>query len=241
MNAATVHTATTTSTLPKAAFWDMDGTLVDTEPYWIEAEMRLVSDHGGYWDVSLAHQLVGSALDRSALILQEAGVKLSVREIIDHLSESVIGRVRESLPWRPGARELLADLHAAGVRCALVTMSERALASEIVAALDHEYFEFLVTGDEVAHGKPHPEPYLKAIEAMRSSDPSLGAADCVVFEDSIPGAASGMESGALTIVVPHAVAVPEDPRHVQWETLVGKTSSDVASLLAQRTSLGAAL
>ena len=128
-SAAAVPDATTTPPSLKAVLWDMDGTLVDTEPYWIAAEIGLVSEHGGHWDVEKAMGLVGNALESSAAVLQDAGVQLSVREIVDHLSHSVIASVRKELPWRPGARELLAELHGRGVRCALVTMSERNLAA----------------------------------------------------------------------------------------------------------------
>lgn len=212
----------------------MDGTLVDTEPYWIAAEIELVSAHGGQWDEDKAHQLVGSALDTSARILQEAGVKLSEREIIDHLSHQVIAGIRRELPWRPGARELLAELHNKGVRCALVTMSERNLAAEVAQALEHEYFEFLVTGDEVQNGKPHPEPYLMAIEMLRKTDPSITAAHCAALEDSVPGVASAMASGVATIAIPNAVPLAFDSHRTTWETLAGKTYDDVNAVVAAK-------
>ena len=118
-------------------------------------------------------QLVGQSLVFSAGILQQAGVTLEKREIIDTLTSQVISKVRTSVPWRPGARELLDQLHEAGVRCALVTMSEAPLAREIVASLPKPYFEFLVTGDTVTYGKPHPEAYLKAVELLKEQDPDL--------------------------------------------------------------------
>ena len=79
----------------------------------------------------------------------------------------------------------------AGVRCALVTMSEGPLAREIVASLPKPYFEFLVTGDTVTQGKPHPEAYLKAVELLQEADPGLTIDHCVALEDSAPGSSSG--------------------------------------------------
>ncbi|GAP60090.1 had-Superfamily hydrolase, subfamily IA, variant 3 [Arthrobacter sp. Hiyo1] len=70
----------------KAALWDMDGTLVDTEPYWIAAERTLVESYGGAWSHEQAMQLVGQSLMHSAGILQKAGVNLEKREIVDSLS-----------------------------------------------------------------------------------------------------------------------------------------------------------
>ena len=108
------HTADadrTVPALPAAVLWDMDGTLVDTEPYWIEAEHELVAAHGGVWNDEFAHQLVGNALEVSAqLIIDQSGIALSVPEIIDALLERVITQVEQRVPWRPGARELLLEL-----------------------------------------------------------------------------------------------------------------------------------
>ncbi|MBT2522053.1 HAD family phosphatase [Arthrobacter sp. ISL-28] len=220
--------------LLKAVLWDMDGTIVDTEPYWIEAEHQLVAEYGGTWSHEQAMQLVGQSLVFSAGILQQAGVKLEKREIIDTLTAQVISRVRQNVPWRPGARELLDELFAAGVRCALVTMSEAPLAREIVASLPRPYFQFLVTGDTVTKGKPDPEAYLKAMELLRQDDPELTMDQCVALEDSAPGAAAAVASGAVTIAIPHIVPLPADPRRAMWDTLENRGVADLQDLVALR-------
>lgn len=220
--------------LLKAVLWDMDGTIVDTEPYWIEAEHGLVEAHGGTWSHEQAMQLVGQSLVHSAGILQRAGVRLEIREIIDTLTAQVISRVRHHVPWRPGARELLDELFTSGVRCALVTMSETPLAREIVASLPRPYFEFLVTGDTVTQGKPHPEAYLKAMELLQRQDPGLTAAHCVALEDSAPGVAAAVASGAVTVAIPHIVPLPEDPRRAMWDSLENRTVADLEELVALR-------
>jgi HAD superfamily hydrolase (TIGR01509 family) len=212
----------------------MDGTIVDTEPYWIEAEHALVSAHGGHWSHEKAMQLVGQSLVFSAGLLQDAGVKLDRREIIDILTARVISMVRTSVPWRPGARELLDELHTAGIRCALVTMSEAPLAREIVASLPKPYFEFLVTGDTVTHGKPHPEAYLTAVRLLQEQDPELGIQHCVALEDSVPGVAAALASGVVTVAIPHIMPLPADPGRATWETLAGRTVADLEELVALR-------
>lgn len=217
--------------MPRAVLWDMDGTLVDTEPYWIAAETELVVAHGGTWSHEQALRLVGQSLWRSAEILQEAGVPLSRREIIDALTQHVIAQIRQELPWRPGARELLVQLRAAGIRCALVTMSEGPLATEILAALPEGSFEFVVTGDQVSHGKPHPEPYLRALELLAQDEQGLGAHQCVALEDSVPGVASALAAGLPTVGIPHTVSLPEDDRRVTWETLSGRSVADLAEVI----------
>ncbi|HEY9355860.1 MAG TPA: HAD family phosphatase [Arthrobacter sp.] len=218
----------------KAVLWDMDGTIVDTEPYWIAAEHALVEAHGGTWSHEKAMQLVGQSLTFSAGILQNAGVDLEAREIIDTLTAEVIRGVRRSVPWRPGARELLDELHQEGVRCALVTMSEGPLAREIVASLPKPYFEFVVTGDTVTQGKPHPEAYLTAVELLQGSDPALTIDHCIALEDSAPGVAAAVASGVSTVAIPHIVPIPDDPRHTTWDSLSGRTVSELVAIAADR-------
>jgi HAD superfamily hydrolase (TIGR01509 family) len=212
----------------------MDGTIVDTEPYWIAAEHALVQAHGGTWSHEQAMQLVGQSLTYSAGILQDAGVDLEAREIIDTLTAEVISGVRRRVPWRPGARELLDGLHQAGVRCALVTMSEGPLAREIVASLPKPYFEFVVTGDTVTQGKPHPEAYLTAVELLQDADPGLTIDHCIALEDSAPGVAAAVASGVSTVAIPHIVPIPDDPRRTTWDSLAGRTVAELVAIAAAR-------
>ncbi|MFH5877619.1 HAD family hydrolase [Arthrobacter sp. NA-172] len=228
--------ASATQPLLKAVLWDMDGTLVDTEPYWIAAERALVESHGGVWSHEQAMQLVGQSLMHSAGILQAAGVNLEKREIVDTLSGQVTERLRLEVPWRPGARELLDELYQAGVRCALVTMSEGPMAREVVASLPKPYFEFLITGDTVSQGKPHPEAYLTAVERLGETDPELTVDHCVALEDSVPGVASAVASGVVTVGIPHQMPLPDDARRATWDTLLGHGMADLEALVASRAS-----
>ncbi|WP_392542081.1 HAD family hydrolase [Oryzobacter telluris] len=214
--------------LPAAVLWDMDGTLVDTEPYWISAEHAIVEEHGGTWSDEYAHQLVGNDLMVSAVFIKEHGnVPWSPEQIIDELLARVVARVREHVPWRPGARELLASLAEAGVPSALVTMSWRSLADAVVSALPEGSFAAVVTGDEVSHGKPHPEPYRAAARLL-----GVEAADCVAIEDSPTGVRSAVAAGVPTIAVPHVVPVPEQAGAVHLDSLAGITPE----LLAQHAA-----
>ena len=215
-----------TATLPAAVLWDMDGTLVDTEPYWIAEEHRLVEEHGGTWTDEHAKQLVGNDLMVSAeYILAHSPVELTAVEIVHELLAGVVARVLEHVPWRPGARELLESLVAQGVPCALVTMSWELLATAVVENLPEGTFDAVVTGDVVLHGKPHPEPYLYAARLLH-----VDLAACIAIEDSPPGVASAVAAGIRTIVVPHQVKVPETVGAVQISTLTGLTPADLLPL-----------
>ena len=188
---------------PAAVLWDMDGTLVDTEPYWIEVEHELVALYGDHWDMEKAHSLVGHDLRDSARIMQQrGGVQLEVDQIVNMLLDGVIERVRRRVPWRPGARELLADLAAAGVPCALVTMSWQRFAQAVVNALPANSFQVVISGDMVHNGKPHPEPYLTAASAL-----GVRADRCVAIEDSPTGVRSAVAAGCRVWAVPNVVDV----------------------------------
>ena len=104
-----------------------------------------------------------------------------------------------------------------------------------MSSLPQPYFEFLVTGDTVTRGKPHPEAYLTAVELLQEADPTLTVDHCVALEDSAPGIAAAVASGVSTVAVPHIVPIPENPRHTTWESLAGRTVSELAALAGRRS------
>ncbi len=211
--------------LPAAVLWDLDGTIVDTEPYWFACEYALVEAHGGTWNDEHAHALVGNALPVSGRYIREHGrIDLEPDEIVARLVEGVVERVRRHMPWRPGAQDLLAALGDEGVPCALVTMSYRDLAEAIVGCLPPGSFETIVPGDEVSRGKPHPEAYLTAATRL-----GVDPADCIAIEDSPTGVASATAAGVPVLAVEHLVpVVPAPGRHVV-RTLEGVGPTDLGA------------
>ena len=208
----------------------MDGTLVDTERYWMAAEEELVESFGGRWTHEDALGLVGSGLWESARVFQAAGVDLDADTIVARLTARVQEQLAEhGVPWRPGARELLEALRVASVPTALVTMSVRAMADDIVRAIPFEAFDVIVTGDSVDNAKPHPEPYLVAAAQL-----GVDVRECVAIEDSPAGLTSAWSAGAVTVGVPNFIALDEAPAHVLWQTLADKSVADVAALLDGR-------
>jgi HAD superfamily hydrolase (TIGR01509 family) len=201
----------------------MDGTLIDSEPYWIAEEHALVESFGGTWTDAHAHALVGNPLEVSAqYILDHSPVESTVADVVDTLMRGVMERIRDEVPWRPGALELLTALHEVGVPSALVTMSWRPLTDLVVSLAPSGLFDVVVTGDAVGHGKPHPEPYLTAARLL-----GVAAADCVAIEDSPAGVASAVAAGVPTIAVPHVVPVPRLSGAVQMPSLRGMKPSDL--------------
>jgi HAD superfamily hydrolase (TIGR01509 family) len=212
--------------IPAAVLWDMDGTLVDTEPYWMASEVDLVEEFGGTWPEHHAHAIVGfDLLDGARYIAEHGGVPLPPEEIVDRLLDGVISRLHRGIPWRPGAVELLADLRDAGVPCALVTMSWRRFVDPVLDALPPGTFEAVVTGDEVTHGKPHPEPYLRAAELL-DVDPR----DAVAIEDSPTGVRSAVTAGCRVLGVPNVRDIEPQVGVTVVESLAGITPAQLLDL-----------
>jgi HAD superfamily hydrolase (TIGR01509 family) len=145
--------------------------------------------------------------------------------IVERLLDGVIERVLGRVPWQPGAVDLLAELNAAGVPCALVTMSYARFVAPVLEALPAGSFAAVVTGDAVSAGKPHPEPYLTAA-AILGVDPRA----CLAIEDSDTGATSAAAAGCTVLVVPNHVSVPAGERRFFRDTLVGLDASALCDL-----------
>ncbi|WP_308202081.1 HAD family hydrolase [Rathayibacter rubneri] len=208
---------------PAAVLWDMDGTLVDTEPYWMASEHALVESFGGVWTHEDAMSLVGSGLPASARILQGKGVELSVDAIIDRMTDEVVAQLAVEIPWRPGALELLSAVREAGVPQALVTMSIGRMAHAVVDRLPFPAFDAIVSGDMVERSKPDPEAYLLAARTL-----GVAVGECVAIEDSHAGLAAAVASGAAAIGVPHQLELDARAPYALWPTLAGRTLADLA-------------
>jgi HAD superfamily hydrolase (TIGR01509 family) len=200
-----------------AVLWDMDGTLVDTEPCWTVAELALAERYGGTWSAGRSLEVVGfDLLDAGRYLREHMGIDVEPEQIVEELLDSVVAQVRRAVPWRPGARELLAALRSDGVPCALVTMSYARFVEPILAGLPPDTFAAVVTGDTVDRGKPHPEPYLTAARLL-----DVLAGECLAIEDSVPGATSAAAAGCTVLCVPLHVPIPPGPGRLFADTLAG--------------------
>jgi HAD superfamily hydrolase (TIGR01509 family) len=203
--------------------FDLDGTLLDSEPHWFAAEHALAQRYDAHWTDADAASVVGSDLLVSARVMkQKMSLPLTDEQIVDFLVEAVSAAVHREVPWRPGARELLLDVSAAGIPCALVTMSYARIVEPVLAHVPDGTFGAVVTGDTVSHGKPHPEPYLRAMSLLGARPEH-----CVAVEDSPTGAASAEAAGVHVVVVPNIVEVPGGPGRTVLTSLAGITVADL--------------
>ncbi|MDH6532916.1 HAD superfamily hydrolase (TIGR01509 family) [Aurantimicrobium minutum] len=213
--------------LPEAVLWDMDGTIIDSEEYWILAETELVELFGGSWSHEDGLKLVGNGLPFTAKQLQESGVTLSIDEIIQALTSRVLELLDEAVPWRPGAVELMHQIQSLGIPQALVTMSIQRMARTVAGYIPNAPLGIVIAGDDVMEPKPAPEAYLLAAEKL-----GVDITHCVAIEDSPAGCRSAISAGAVTLGVTHLVSLDSVPTTHTLPTLVGVTASDVLDLFA---------
>ena len=204
----------------RAVLWDMDGTLIDSEPIWDIAVEDFAERNGLALSPELREATLGNSLpDAMSKVYDAAGIAVDDRDtdadarwLLDHVG----GLFEEGLPWRPGAREALDAVGDAGIAMVLVTNTVRELTEVALATIGRARFSATVCGDEVPMGKPAPFPYLRAADLL-----GYGPYACLVVEDSPTGAASASAAGCPALIVPSAVAVSEAPGRVFRESLVG--------------------
>jgi HAD superfamily hydrolase (TIGR01509 family) len=214
------------SSFPAAVLWDMDGTLIDSEPLWLASESAFAAAHGSNWGHDDGLGVIGMSLYESSKLLKErVGSNLEPQQIIDKMTDGVLAQLELSIPWRPGARELLKLLRDNNIKTALVTGSMHRMAQKVAQQIGFEGFDVIVGGDDVVKGKPHPDSYLKAA-AMLGVDPT----HCVAFEDSLTGITAAEAAGTKAVGIAHIVEIPMSVGRILWPTLEGVSINDLRAL-----------
>ncbi|MDQ0944652.1 HAD family phosphatase [Streptomyces sp. V1I1] len=187
----------------QAVFLDMDGTLVDTEGFWWDAEVEVFADLGHALDEAWRDVVVGGPMTRSAGYLIEAtGADITLAELTVLLNDRFEDRIGRGVPLMPGAARLLAELAAHEVPTALVSASHRRIIDRVLASLGPQHFALSVAGDEVSRTKPHPDPYLLAARGL-GAEP----ARCAVIEDTATGVAAAEAAGCRVVAVPSVAPI----------------------------------
>jgi len=210
-----------------AVFFDMDGTLLDSEHIWEIALNDLAHELGGTLSIASRAAMVGAHTSQLVDLVHK---ELAVGADQSRSAEFILTRTAElfhtGLKWRPGAQQLLADIRSAGIPAALVTSTERALVEIALDTLGRDYFAVTVCGDEVDQPKPAAAPYQQAAQAL-----SANTARCVAVEDSPVGVAAAEAAGCVVLAVPSEVMINPAPGRTVRSSLVGTSASDLVSLV----------
>jgi HAD superfamily hydrolase (TIGR01509 family) len=187
-----------------AILFDMDGTLIDSEPLWLQAEIEIMAELGCHWDQQDQINCLGGPMERTEKYMQERSNNVKPYGYFEKkLDELMEHKLSHDLELIPNAKELLEDCKSAGLKIALVTASTGKQMRSVLTRFPKDFFDAAVSRDDVEKSKPDPAPYLLAAKLLGVKNEF-----CIVFEDSPTGVLSGLRSGAQVIGIPHLSQIP---------------------------------
>ncbi len=218
---------------PKAVIWDMDGTIFDTERIVLDSWVEVCGKHG-YSDArAVVLSCIGRNMRESDDILRKnfgegfdiAAMRKEKNEIMHNYIEKF------GLPIKEGIVDALEWIWKQKIPTAIASSSDHA---KILLHLKHagleKYFHVIVGGDQITHGKPHPEIFLLAAQKL-----GVVPKDCIVFEDSGNGVLSASASGMRVVMIPDLVAVTDDiAEHVDH---LLKSGTEIVPLLSKMLAI----
>jgi beta-phosphoglucomutase len=190
---------TQNSSLPAAIIFDMDGVLVDSNPFHLRKWIDLFQAHGiPYNEQELPKIILGPP--NEVIFRRYLGEDLS-REQLAELSEELEANFRREIGPHarafPGVRRFIAECHAQGIAMAVASAAIAKNVTFLVDALGlREYFRGLLAADQISHPKPDPEIYLKTAAKL-----GVSPAACAVFEDSFVGIEAAKRAGMKCVAV----------------------------------------
>ncbi|CAM5682243.1 Hydrolase OS=Streptomyces canus OX=58343 GN=AQI96_39530 PE=4 SV=1 [Streptomyces canus] len=191
-----------------SVIFDLDGTLVDSEPNYYEASRRLLAEHGIAFTWQDNEQYVGISTWETLGVWQERyGITAPRLDLLGELNHRYLELARTATHAYPEMRKFVELLAGEGVPMAVASGSSPEAIGAILAGTGLDaYLRTTVSADEVAHGKPAPDVFLEAAHRL-GADP----ADCVVLEDAAPGAAAAHAAGMRCIAIPYVAAQADAP------------------------------
>ncbi|MGA0079072.1 MAG: HAD family hydrolase [Candidatus Nanopelagicus sp.] len=186
-----------------AILFDMDGTIIDSEPLWLQAEIQVMAELGCHWDEQDQINCLGGPMERTEKYMQDRSGNVKPYGYFgQRLNEVMKLKFVKDLELIPNALELITKSKEAGLKTALVTASGRELMNSALTRFPENSFDIAISRDDVANSKPHPEPYLLAAERLK-----VKIDECLVLEDSMTGVRAGLDSGAQVVVISHIISI----------------------------------
>ncbi len=185
--------------MKQGAIFDMDGLMFDTEALYGIAWTKTAESYGLTPNPDMHKAICGTSGERSLQIIRDFYPSVAdAEEFLLRGLEWVRHEMANHIPEKPGVRELLAYLSEHGVRLAVASGTMRPYVERYLrrTGLDG-YFSAVIGGTDIAHGKPEPDIFLAAAEAL-----GLASEDCYVFEDGINGCLASIAAGCVTVMVP---------------------------------------
>jgi HAD superfamily hydrolase (TIGR01509 family) len=193
--------------MPRAAIFDLDGVLLDTEPLYTRATQSIVGEFGKTYSLALKRRIMGGTAEQgAAIIVSELSLPISPSEYLSR-RRLILERLFQTTQPIDGAEQLVCGLRRLGLRLGIATSSERSLYE--LKTRNHSWFSLFsvtVCGDDprVVHPKPAPDIFLLAARELGTE-----ASACIVFEDSPAGVLAASASGAR-VVARRDPAIPSE-------------------------------
>lgn len=185
-----------------AVIYDMDGVLIDSEPFWKEAEIESFARVGVPLTYADCNQTMGMRIDQVVAYWADRRpwdtADASHRQLVDWIVAGVIERIRAQGQMLPGVKESIGFFRNCGARLALASSSSFEIIRHTIDALGlGAEFEILHSAENELHGKPSPDVYVTTMR-MLGIDPDA----CLAIEDSRNGISAAKAAGLLCIAVP---------------------------------------
>ncbi len=217
----------------EAIFFDMDGTLINSEPHWLLAETELMAEYGHPWTKEDQQYCLGGPLPKIGKYMWElSGQSMSPEYFHQELVRRAIARIIAGTEFMPGASELLHEAISEGVLVGLVTASPAPMLEATLSKFPEKTFNVALSGDDVSVTKPSPECYFLAAKRL-----NVAIENCVILEDSLTGVAAAIASGAFVIAIPHLVKVEEGKRVRVLKSLEGVGLNQIEELYRQSQTM----
>jgi HAD superfamily hydrolase (TIGR01509 family) len=183
----------------RAVVFDLDGLIFNTEELYQFVGEELLRRRDKTFPPDLLDQTMGRP-QRIALqlMIDYHRLDVTVDQLMLETAEVFAAILGERLALMPGVSELLAALEAAGIPKAIATSSNRDFVADVLGRFQlTPRFQFILTGDDITHGKPHPEIYLLAARRF-----GIAPSEMMVLEDSRHGCAAAVAAGTFAVAVP---------------------------------------
>ena len=211
----------------RVVIFDLDGVLADSEPWWNEIDAKLLAQYGVRYRGEYHRNVLGVSYRLAVEFFKKAfGLSASADELIQRRGEIATEFFANRVGLFPSAKEVLQELRRMNLRLAVATSSVSASARPFLDR--HQltaFFDFIVTGDEIEHGKPHPDIYLRAAEKL-----NVAADACLVIEDALAGIAAAKAAKMCVAAIPDRRFVDPHEYEKEADYLLGSLS-EIPSLI----------
>jgi len=215
--------------MPSAVIFDLDGVLADSEPWWNQIDAKLLAHYGVTYRGEYHQNVVGVSYRLAVEFYKKAfGLSVPAEEMMRRRGEIATEFFADRVGLFPGVKEVLEELRQMKLHLAVATSSVGASARPFLDR--HQltgFFQVIVTGEQVEHGKPAPDIYLCAAQYL-----GIPADACLVVEDALPGVAAAKAAKMRVAAIPDIRFV--DPREYEKRADFVLTSLQELSTLVQK-------